>query len=163
MPDVHSALPTVTALAQPGELDTRLPMRLVAAAPADTETLATVDLESMPAPARGESETHRDSRAPHAPDPLRPIDASRLLDEPSLLMPTATPGKVQAQPAVSPATAHQAAVGRAAASHQETEVHIRIGRIDVTAVHEATPPRRPAPKTTSPMSLDSYLAKRGRT
>jgi hypothetical protein len=163
MPDVHSALPTAAALAQTEEVGTRLPMRLVAAAPADTETLATVDVESMPVATRGESKTRRDSPAPHAPDPLRPSDASPLSGEPSLLMPKATPGEVQVQPAVSPATAHQAAMGRAPASHQETEVHIHIGRIDVTAVHEAAPPRRPLPKTTSPMSLDSYLAKRGRT
>ncbi|MDB6084919.1 MAG: hypothetical protein JWN43_2800 [Gammaproteobacteria bacterium] len=163
MPDVQSALPTSATLAQPGELDTRLLMRLVAAAPADAETLAAVDLESMPVPTRGESKTRRDSRALHAPDPLRPIDALRLSDEPSLLMPTATPGKLQVHPDVSPATTHQPAMARAAANNQETEVHIHIGRIDVEAVHEAAPPRRTPPKTTSPMSLDSYLAKRGRT
>jgi hypothetical protein len=51
----------------------------------------------------------------------------------------------------------------AVASREPSEVHIHIGRIEVTAVHEAAPPRRlPAPRP-SPMSLDAYLAKRGRT
>ena len=43
---------------------------------------------------------------------------------------------------------------------ETTEVHVSIGRIEVTAVHEAAPPKRaerPAPK---PVSLDEYLSKR---
>lgn len=43
---------------------------------------------------------------------------------------------------------------------ETTEVHVSIGRIEVTAVHEAPPPRRPAPKANKPMSLDEYLTKR---
>jgi hypothetical protein len=44
---------------------------------------------------------------------------------------------------------------------ETTEVHVSIGRIEVTAVHEATPPRRPAPRATQPTSLTEYLARRG--
>ena len=51
----------------------------------------------------------------------------------------------------------------AAASGEPSEVHIHIGRIEVTAVHEAAPPRRPAAPRPPPTSLDAYLAKRGRT
>jgi hypothetical protein len=51
----------------------------------------------------------------------------------------------------------------AVASGEPSEVHIHIGRIEVTAMHEAAPPRRPPVPRPSPMSLDAYLAKRGRT
>lgn len=47
----------------------------------------------------------------------------------------------------------------------DTEVHVHIGRIDVTAVHEPAPParRRAAAATRAPMSLDTYLAARNRS
>ena len=41
------------------------------------------------------------------------------------------------------------------------EVHITIGRLEVTAVHAPAPPRRPASAPVDPaMSLDQYLARR---
>ncbi|MEQ1741300.1 MAG: hypothetical protein ABL869_02200 [Candidatus Nitrotoga sp.] len=43
-----------------------------------------------------------------------------------------------------------------------TEVHVSIGRIEVTAVHESPPPKRQAPTPSKPLSLDEYLARRGR-
>jgi hypothetical protein len=43
---------------------------------------------------------------------------------------------------------------------ETTEVHVSIGRIEVTAVHEAPPPKRQAPTSAKPMSLDEYLARR---
>ncbi len=43
-----------------------------------------------------------------------------------------------------------------------TEVHVSIGRIEVTAVHESPPPKRQAPAAAKPLSLDEYLARRGR-
>ncbi|MDD5410696.1 MAG: hypothetical protein PHF31_04665 [Methylobacter sp.] len=45
---------------------------------------------------------------------------------------------------------------------ETTEVHVSIGRIEITAVHEAPPPKRQAPATAKPMTLDEYLARRGR-
>ena len=45
----------------------------------------------------------------------------------------------------------------------DTEVHIHIGRIDVTAMPEAQAPRRSEPKVQAPLSLDAYLAQRGRS
>jgi hypothetical protein len=45
---------------------------------------------------------------------------------------------------------------------ETTEVHVSIGRIEVTAVHEAPPPKRQAPAAAKPMSLDEYLARRKR-
>lgn len=49
-------------------------------------------------------------------------------------------------------------VGRTA----EPDVHIHIGCIEVTAVHEPAAPRRRPVSAPAPMSLDAYLAKRGR-
>jgi hypothetical protein len=46
---------------------------------------------------------------------------------------------------------------------ETTEVHIHIGRIDVTAVLEAPPPRRKQAPIHAPMSLDAYLARRSRS
>ncbi|TVO59011.1 hypothetical protein [Denitromonas halophila] len=46
---------------------------------------------------------------------------------------------------------------------EPTEVHVHIGRIDVTAVQAPAPPRRPARSAQAPMSLDAYLAKRQRS
>jgi hypothetical protein len=48
------------------------------------------------------------------------------------------------------------------AADETTEVHIHIGRIDVTAVHEAPPRRCKPPPQQAPMSLDAYLARRNR-
>jgi len=49
------------------------------------------------------------------------------------------------------------------AADEPAEVHIHIGRIEVTAVPEAPPPRRRPAKKQAPMSLDAYLAARSRT
>ena len=43
---------------------------------------------------------------------------------------------------------------------ETTEVHVSIGRIEVTAVHESSPPRRDERQVHKPMSLDEYLTKR---
>jgi hypothetical protein len=48
-------------------------------------------------------------------------------------------------------------------SEESTEVHIHIGRIEVTAVHETAPLSRERSAAPSPMSLDAYLVQRGRT
>ncbi|CAN7712138.1 hypothetical protein LJR290_005960 [Variovorax sp. LjRoot290] len=50
-----------------------------------------------------------------------------------------------------------------AAASQETEVHIHIGRIDVTALHEAPRPKARPRERTQPVSLDAYLAARSKT
>ena len=43
---------------------------------------------------------------------------------------------------------------------ETTEVHVTIGRIEVTAVHEALPPRREPARPRKPKSLEEYLAQR---
>jgi hypothetical protein len=50
-----------------------------------------------------------------------------------------------------------------AAASQETEVHIHIGRIDVTALQEAPRPKARPRERTQPVSLDAYLAARSKT
>jgi hypothetical protein len=50
-----------------------------------------------------------------------------------------------------------------AAASQETEVHIHIGRIDVTALHEAPPPKARPRERAQPVSLDAFLAARSKT
>jgi hypothetical protein len=43
---------------------------------------------------------------------------------------------------------------------ETTEVHVHIGRIEVTAVHEAPPDKPKRPPVRGPMSLDEYLTRR---
>ena len=51
---------------------------------------------------------------------------------------------------------------QAAPSEAKAEVHVHIGRIEVTAVHRsAEPPPRNPPSRPQPMSLNEYLARRG--
>ncbi|RFC33102.1 MAG: hypothetical protein DID91_2727703249 [Candidatus Nitrotoga sp. MKT] len=52
--------------------------------------------------------------------------------------------------------------GRQGQADEITEVHVSIGRIEVTAVHEPPPPKRQAPTSAKPLSLDEYLARRGK-
>ena len=85
-------------------------------------------------------------------------------DEPAPLMPREarpTPLAPVPQPATRRGTSPQSIA--AAQSEADTEVHIHIGRIDVTAVHETPAPRRRAAAAPAPMSLDGYLAQRGRS
>jgi hypothetical protein len=97
-----------------------------------------------------------------APAALRSDIAAPFAREPSLLIPLAAPPAIAAPPITRwPGITDPAA--HAAASGEPSEVHIHIGRIEVSAVHEAAPPRRPPAPRPLPMSLDAYLAKRGRT
>jgi hypothetical protein len=50
--------------------------------------------------------------------------------------------------------------GDAGMVEETTEVHVSIGRIEVTAIHEPPPPKPAAPRRNAPMSLDDYLARR---
>ena len=52
--------------------------------------------------------------------------------------------------------------GRQGQADEITEVHVSIGRIEVTAVHEPPTPKRQAPTSAKPLSLDEYLARRGK-
>lgn len=89
--------------------------------------------------------TDAQSASPRLPAPL--LAASR----PPLSPESARPAP---PPPGSPQTAR-------ASLPEPNEVHVHIGRIEVTAVHESQPPKRAAaPPRRQPLSLDDYLAKR---
>jgi hypothetical protein len=73
---------------------------------------------------------------------------------PPPLLPAATfrpaPAPASAPPAVTPA----------APAREPDEVHIHIGRIEVTAIQESKPVSRSTRKGPAPLSLDDYLARR---
>ena len=113
------------------------------------------------APAAVETEPAT-TRAPREA-PITARTAMRV-DDPAPLMPREArppPLSPVPQPATRRGTSPQSIA--AAQSEADTEVHIHIGRIDVTAVHEAPAPRRRAAAAPAPMSLDGYLAQRGRS
>lgn len=61
--------------------------------------------------------------------------------------------------AAQPSLAHRP--GHSVQADTTTEVHVSIGRIEVTAIHEpAAPAQRPAARRKAPVSLDEYLARR---
>lgn len=89
--------------------------------------------------------------------------ATMRVNEPVPLMPLAPP-PTPLSPVAPPSTRRSASSQGNAATQADgdTEVHIHIGRIDVTAVHEAPAPRRRTAAPPAPLSLDGYLAERGR-
>jgi hypothetical protein len=100
------------------------------------------------------------SAAPLAPDAAGHDGVLRL---PPLLVPLAMSDGAPVSAAVASTVVPTVpAAAQNAARAESTEVHIHIGSIEVTAVHEApAPQQRPLPAP-PPMSLDTYLAKRGR-
>jgi hypothetical protein len=113
------------------------------------------------------AESAERSRAAPALEALRSDGESRFAREPSLLIPPAVPHPAAAPAITAPAITRWPGMtnpaAHAVANAEPSEVHIHIGRIEVTAVHEAASPRRPPVPRPPPMSLDAYLAKRGRT
>ncbi len=96
-------------------------------------------------PVEGAASTQ--SQPPRDPAPLLPVH-------------TATP--LSAMPA-SPAPYARAATWAGSGPstpREDTEVHIHIGRIDITAVHEAPKAKPRAREPAQPVSLQAYLAKR---
>lgn len=92
-------------------------------------------------------------------------DSATLTDNnyPSPLLPlknAARPSAMNASAAVQ--RGEYSGSGRQSQVDEITEVHVSIGRIEVTAVHESPPPKRQAPTPAKPLPLDEYLARRGR-
>ncbi|WP_237045138.1 hypothetical protein [Aquipseudomonas alcaligenes] len=81
----------------------------------------------------------------------------RTLDKlvlPLPLLPASPPG-------AAPAPAASASASASALPARELdEVHIHIGRIEVTAIQESRPASKPSRKGAAPLSLDDYLARR---
>lgn len=148
--------------------DERMPPRLLAKGP---DPRAHVDTPAQ----REDVETRREPAAvaPQPPSSARraapvisaPSTSRHGRVEPTRLMPAAA----QRQPPAAPVSmAGQVAWAahpppRAATAEEPTEVHVHIGRIDVTAVPEPAAPRRRPAGAPAPMSLDSYLARRSRS
>jgi hypothetical protein len=109
---------------------------------------------SAPSPAAGDAAAHLlartdvDAQATAPPPPLMPKVANRG-------MPTTEVSAAPRQQAWPPTTAQES-------ENEPTEVHIHIGRIEVTAVHEAAPQRSKPKARQAAMSLESYLAERGK-
>jgi len=101
-------------------------------------------------------------QAPDRPVPkaMRSESAAHILRDPPLLIRQPIADQPSAQAAVLQAVPRPA--GQGISQPEQADVHIHIGCIEVTAVHEPAASRsRPSPLQ-PPMSLDAYLAKRGR-
>jgi hypothetical protein len=122
----------------------------------------------MPEPADRDPVTSPLTR-PAAFEAAEPVAAARVPTPPPLV-PTAT--RFVPPPALAPAPPAFASVppassARTAGAHQHptseaTEVHVSIGRIELTAIHEASPPPRRAPPVKPSLPLHDYLAQRQR-
>lgn len=114
-----------------------------------TETLARHGPTEKPADASFEhaSETPPQAPALRTPPPLLP-STERRVHEPAPHL------------ALRPSPVQPEARQPAAAVEETTEVHVTIGRIEVTAVQDA-PAQKPSPRRRpAPMSLDEYIARR---
>jgi hypothetical protein len=89
-------------------------------------------------------------------DPGEPIGAAPLMTLASPLLP---PHPAQRN-GLERRHPEPPSLDRRASFEETTEVHVNIGRIEVTAVQEAPPPRRGPPRTSKSMSLEEYLARR---
>lgn len=90
-----------------------------------------------------------------------PSPATRRADPPPLMPARAPEAGHASSPAQVPPTVTAWTAARSEAT-AEPEVHIHIGRIDVTAVHETPRPRAKPRERAQPVSLDAYLAARSR-
>lgn len=95
-----------------------------------------------------------------------PVSSVRELAVPQCLLDEVTSAS-SSPPAiapVAPAPQFPASAAHSTASAEPTEVHVHIGRIEVTAVHEPAAPRKksaPTPRQTQPLA--DYLARRRRS
>lgn len=111
----------------------------------------TVPLPLPPAAEAAPGPDRRPSTATDLPEPLLPGRAPATQRHPS------------PPPLKAPDTQARSAVGQpqsGAESDRETEVHIHIGRIEVTALQEAARPKPKPRERVQPMSLDAYLEQR---
>lgn len=140
-PHIAAAHQTIESDRQANHSDANL--QRIASASFDSErefnleaSVSSDEFRLMPSPSRGAATPYPSTAVPQAMD--IPRDAQAQTVNLSL------PGRQNLQ------------------SAEPTEVHVSIGRIEVTAVQAPAPTRRvPAPERKA-MSLDEYLAKRGR-
>jgi hypothetical protein len=144
------------------DADPSVPAQLLPGTPQNDIPSSGARTTSFP---RAEAAAPRDGRAIDSRARVLPLDESPPgAGEPVLLMPSAPRNRLATSTTVHSAP-HFSAVPEAspiAPTETAAEVHIHIGRIEVTAVHEASRPRRERAPSAPSMSLDAYLAKRGR-
>ncbi len=163
-PGVASAAP-VTAHNRPVPIITEGQRPVGNITAADTTLSASEGLLSAREP-QGRAATA--SPTPQPADPSAPLPTSPTTVPTDLVLPdpllAPTPhGAPHGAPHDEPVTSAEPTGLRLAKTEPEpTEVHVHIGRIEVTAVAETTPaPKRSRPRR-EPMSLDEYLAQRQR-
>jgi hypothetical protein len=142
------------------------------AAAATSPARATHAKTPMPTPGTPDTagETRRGRRAnPATRTPVTPRPDATASTTPSTTEP---PAWTQVEPLLAPAirvrwpasTAQPPQTqrpGHGSRVEETTEVHVSIGRIELTAIHEpAAPAQRPAARRKAPVSLDEYLARR---
>jgi hypothetical protein len=156
---VRDQEPIAPLLEQPLLVRTEVPFLRDAASLSATRSEPLTGHRHRPgvAPFEGDADVApRVARSQGNPAPLMPPAVDRSTHGPTLGPSVRSTIRTTPQPAPWPPAAARAA-------DEATEVHIHIGRIDVTAVHEAPPPRRKQASTQAPMSLDTYLARRSRS
>jgi hypothetical protein len=163
-PDVRAE----PAVATPAARVHREPVRHRPAAEPAPPPLHTVDGPAAMRAAQSERErppARRPRRsAPAAPlSLLRPVDREApdepIGEVPPLLAPRPVPHVLPAQAIAAPV--QRPLDGTARSPREETtEVHVSIGRIELTAVQDAPRPRREPARTRKPQSLEEYLKRR---
>jgi hypothetical protein len=117
---------------------------------------------TRPAPAGSEVAPAPPSMARQAPDRTLHPD-SRLMPEIADSAPSAST-RPDAHQAFTPRKLPLAELGArevgARSDNEPNEVHITIGRIEVTAARTAAPQKRARPTPHQPLSLDAYLSRR---
>jgi hypothetical protein len=141
----HNPIPRAAPKDRPGDPPDARPTAAPRRSPEDVGSEAV--LEPLSTTARKQSATiFRD-------DPGEPIGAAPV-------MPPAAPRLLPQRLASEAPDAGPRVFERRSSREETTEVHVSIGRVEVTAVHEAPPTRRPAPHAVKPMSLEEYLTRR---
>ncbi|MDM0109281.1 hypothetical protein QTH97_30390 [Variovorax sp. J22R24] len=154
-PRTPPAAPVDDATTQPPAMrpaaSSRAPVATPATAPAARFVAATQAVAAS-------IHARTDASAGPKPSPAAPRG------DPAPLMPLQAQGALQAGAPSQAQPRAPAAVQMAAPSGPgaDTEVHIHIGRIDVTAVHEAPRPKARAREHAPLVSLDAYLAARSK-
>jgi hypothetical protein len=144
MPVPPGALRNPPEALAPPSFDTPLPDAAMAGPPPEREPHR---------PARGDPSATESANQ----DRTERADAPGSVREVPPLLPLRTPDwATPAAPPFAPAAEH---TGRGQ-GEETTEVHVHIGRIEVTAVHEAPASKRPASERAKPTTLEDYLARR---
>jgi len=111
-----------------------------------------------PGSSRLREETDAEAIQEAVPSALRRALPENPAPPPTLL--PLSPRRAVAPGVVSAAPGSPAGAAGQGPADETREIHVSIGRIEVTAVHEAPAPKRRAARTRKPTTLDEYLAQR---